>query len=104
MNEQYVTLARKKDLTKKEWDELIAYVGDDVALALAARIFYCLNEHTTHPFDYFVPNHPSAYKFQSVIQSYIKRARYFVRVLSANTASEDVWYLSATLVSAVTSE
>lgn len=100
MDAKFVEVARKSNISQEEWKELIGYVGNDVALALATRMFYTLNIKSTHPFDFYVPRYKEVYDKQSTIQEYLRRARKFVSILSSNSASEDVWYLAAQLLGA----
>lgn len=54
---EYKQIAAQAVLTQKNWDNLVAYLGDNFDLALATRFFYLTNPHSTHPFDYYVPDH-----------------------------------------------
>lgn len=102
MNENFVKIAQNTDISKDDWDSLISYLGDDVSLALATRMFFLLNPivlsaagNRISAFDYFLPEKRVQAKSNRLIREYIKRARRLVEILSQSSACEDVWYMAA---------
>lgn len=100
MNPEYRKIAATKFITKNEWQDLVFYLNHDTNLALATRMFYCVNTHSTHPFDYYVPDKMKENVDclgMGIVRDYQDRARAFLAILKTISGA-DLSYLSAVLV------
>ena len=56
MDTKYRMIALKPSISEDEWRGLVEYLNNDETLALASRMFYFMNQHSTHAFDYLFLN------------------------------------------------
>lgn len=98
MDTKFRIMAQKPNISEVEWKELVEYLNNDEALALASRIFYFTNQHSTHSFDYFVPDHMEQGKDYPRIAEYLLRAQHLRSLLGNKFACGNMWFLAAHII------
>lgn len=101
MQNEAKTIALQTEITHEDWYALVAAVNYDKNLALAARMFYLLNPHSTHPFDYYVPDKMDMDTMPDIVPEYKARAAAFIELVITQvdeTWEEDGWLFAARLL------
>ena len=98
MDTKYRMIALKPSISEDEWRGLVEYLNNDETLALASRMFYFMNQHSTHAFDYFVPDHMEQGKDYPKVAEYLLRAQHLRALLANKFACGNIWYLAAQLI------
>ena len=102
MKPESIEIAKKPKISETEWEALINELGGNLTLALAARIFYLLNPHSTHVFDYSVPHHMEVAGAEQTVAEYITRAELLIALISKEGEPTDAdWFLVAQLIGAM---
>lgn len=103
MRSEGIHKASQTDLSESDWNDLVTSLNGNLDLALAARIFYISNRHSTHSFDYYVPDHFEYDNVPPQVAEYLDRARIFVQTLKntfpdPDRDEENFWFIAAQLV------
>lgn len=100
---QVVELGAQTNITQEQWKQLVAFLHNDPELALATRMFYLQNTHSTHPFDYYVvENGADTNSPVPKVQEYVSRARELVERLSQIAHEDhDLYFVAARIMGAM---
>ena len=101
MNSEFIDIAKKTYISVDEWQRLVEYLNHNLNLALATRMFYLTHTHSTHPFDYYVPEKISDPHCSIKILEYMSRAYDFIGLINStypNHPDVNIYFLAAQLV------